>query len=109
MSQQVSSFTIVLVRGAVYLKTFELTDDSGVPIALTTSSIIVTPNEASEVDWTQANGKFTNNGTGIYDLALTAADTAAYAWDSGKWEWSVVQGGDANPCLTSGLVFVKDC
>lgn len=106
---QVSSFTIVLVRGAVYQKTFELTDDSGTPITLSSSSIIVTPNGASEVDWTQGNGKFTVVSPGVYNLALTATDTAGYSWSSGKWRWSVVQSGDANPCLTEGLCFVKDC
>lgn len=110
-TRQVSSFTIVLIRGAVYQQTFELKDDAGVAIALDSSQIDVFPNGDTVADfsWTQANGKFTVNGTGIYDLALTAADTASYTFDSGTWRWSIVQSGDANPCLTEGLIFVRDC
>ena len=110
MSRNVSSFTIVLVRGAVYQQTFELTDDDGVPIPLDSSQIDVFPNGvAADFSWTQANGKFTVVSPGVYDLDLTAADTASYTFDSGTWRWSIVQSGDANPCLTEGLIFVKNC
>lgn len=109
MSTNVASFTIVLVRGAVYAKTFTLTDDAGAPVPLDSSSITVVPNGSTQFSWTQANGKFTNTGPGVYNLALTAIDTASYTWDSGQYMWSVVEGGEANPCLIEGLVFVKPC
>lgn len=109
MATQISSFTIVLVRGGVYQKTFEIRDDAGVVITLDSAQIDVNPEGAADFSWTQANSKFTNVSPGIYDLDLTAADTAAYTWDHGTYKLSVVQSGDANPCLISGLVFSKDC
>ncbi len=110
MATEVASFTIVIVKGGVYQKTFAITDENGAPILLTSAQIDVTPNGAAPFSWTQANGKFTNSSTGVYDLALTAADTAAFAWESGTYHMSVVDDvGDANPCLISGLIFARDC
>lgn len=110
MSTSVASFTMVIIRGGVYQKTFAITDDAGLPILLNSAQINVTPNGATPFSWTQANGKFTNSATGVYDLNLTAADTTALTWDSGTYQMAVVDSdGDPNPCLISGLIFVKDC
>lgn len=110
MSETVASFTIVIIKGGVYQKTFAITDDNGTPIPLNSAQINVTPNGATPFSWTQANGKFTNVSAGVYDLALTAADTTALTWESGTYHMAVVDGdGDANPCLTSGLIFARDC
>lgn len=110
MSTSVASFTMVIIRGGVYQKTFAITDDNGAPILLTSAQIDVEPNGAASFSWTQANGKFTNSSTGVYDLNLTATDTTALTWDSGTYKMAVVDGdGDANPCLIEGLIFVKDC
>lgn len=110
MSESVASFTIVIIKGGVYQKTFALTNDAGTPITLTSAQINVTPNGATPFSWTQANGKFTNSSPGVYDLALTAADTAAFTWESGTYHMAVVDNdGDANPCLISGLIFARDC
>lgn len=110
-TESVASFTIVLVRGGVYLKTFTITDDAGAAITLDSAQIDVTPNGDTSFSWTQANGKFTNSSPGVYDLALTAADTASYTgWTAGTYVMSVVDDdGDANPCLISGNIFSKDC
>lgn len=110
MATEVASFTIVIVRSGVYQKTFAITDDNGLPILLNSAQINVTPNGAAPFSWTQANGKFTNVSIGVYNLNLTAVDTAALTWESGSYHMAVVDGdGDANPCLISGLIFVKDC
>jgi hypothetical protein len=109
-TESVASFTIVIVRGAVYLKTFAITDENSDPITLTSAQIDVEPNGAPNFSWTQANGKFTNASPGVYDLALTAADTTAFTWDSGTYRMSIVDnGGDENPCFIEGLIFSKDC
>ncbi len=109
-TETVASFTIVIVKGGVYQKTFTLTDENGVAILLNSAQIDVTPNGDTAFSWTQANGKFTNSGIGIYDLALTVADTAAYTWESGTYVMAVEDSdGDANPCLISGLIFAKEC
>lgn len=106
----VSSFTIVIVKGGVYQKTFELRDEDGIAILLNSAQIDVSPNGAADFSWTQANGKFTNSAIGVYDLALTAADTAAFTWESGTYHMSVEDSdGDANPCLISGLIFARNC
>jgi len=106
---QVSSWTAVIVKGGVFQKTFILTDDAGAPLTLSSAQIDVTPNGAAAFSWTQANGKFTNASPGVYDLALTAADTAALTWTSGTYKLSVVESGDANPCLIEGKIFVNEC
>lgn len=106
----VASFTIVIVKGGVYQKTFTITDENGVAILLNSAQIDVTPNGAAGFSWTAANGKLVNSGTGIYNLALTAVDTAAYLWTSGTYVMAVEDSsGDANPCLISGKIFAKDC
>lgn len=90
--------------------TLTLTDETtGLPITLDSAQIDVNPSGAAAFSWTQANGKFTNASPGVYDLALTAADTAAYTWTHGRYALSVVQSGDANPCLIEGIIFAKDC
>jgi hypothetical protein len=109
MATQVASWQPVIVKGGVYQQTIEITDDAGAPITLDSAQINVTPNGATAFSWTQANGKFTNVSPGVYDLALTAADTAALTWTSGTYKLSVVESGDANPCLIEGRIFAKDC
>lgn len=106
---EVASFTIVLVRGAVYQKTFTIRDDSGVLVTLDSAQINVTPVDAASFSWTQANGKFTNASPGVYDLDLTAANTQSYSWSNATYQMAVVESSDANPCLIEGLVFVKNC
>lgn len=109
-TETVSSFTIVIVKGGVYQKTFTITDEDGAPITLTSAQIDVTPNGAAAFSWTQANGKFTNVSPGVYSLDLTAVVTAAFTWESGTYHMKVVDSdGDANPCLISGLIFAKNC
>lgn len=109
-SEIVASWTPVIVKGGVYQKTFELTDDSGAPLTLISAQIDVTPNGAAAFSWTQANGKFTNVSPGVYNLALTAVDTAAFTWTSGRYKLAVVDSaGDANPCLIEGIIFAKAC
>lgn len=107
----VSSFTVVIVKGGVYQKTFTITDEDGNAVTLTSAQIDVYPNgAAADFSWTQANGKFTNAGTGEYDLALTAADTTAFTWESGRYRMNIVDGdGDENPCFLEGLIFAKEC
>lgn len=108
-TQTVSSWTPVIVKGAVFQQTFILTDDTGAPITLDSAQIDVTPSGAAALSWTQANGKFTNVSPGVYDLALTAADTTALTWEHGRYALNVVESGDANPCLIEGLIFARDC
>jgi hypothetical protein len=109
-SETVASWTPVIVKGGVFQKTITVTDEAGAPITLNSAEIVVTPNGASPFSWTQGNGKFTNASPGVYDLALTAVDTAAYSWTSGKYRLSVTDNvGDPNPCLIEGLIFAKDC
>lgn len=109
MSTQIASWTPVIVKGGVFLYTLELVEDDGTPITLDSAQIDVFPNGAADFSWTQANGKFTNASPGVYNLALTAADTAAFTWESGTYRLNVVQSGDANPCLVEGLIFAKTC
>ncbi len=109
-SEQVASFTIVIVKGGVYQKTFTITDENGAAIPLNSAQIDVTPNGDTPFSWTQANGKFTVVSDGVYDLALTASDTTALSWTAGSYSMNVVDGdGDANPCLIKGLIFATEC
>lgn len=109
-TEVVASWTPVIVKGGVFQKTFTFTDENDNPVSFLSAEIVVTPNGAAEFSWTQANGKFTNTGTGEYYLNLSAADTTAYTWTSGTYRLSIVElSGNANPCLIEGLIFAKDC
>ncbi len=110
MSETVASFTIVIIKGGVYQKTFAITDEGGTPIPLNSAQIDVEPNGATNFSWTQANGKFTLVSPGVYDLNLTASDTTAFTWESGTYRMVVEDAdGDANPCLIEGNIFAKNC
>jgi hypothetical protein len=109
-SEIVAAWTPVIVRGAVFQKTFKITDEAGTPVPFTTAEIIITPKGDTPLSWTQGNGKFTLTSPGVYYLSLDEADTMGYAWSSGVYRLSVVDGsGDSNPCLIEGRIFVKDC
>jgi hypothetical protein len=110
MSTPIAAWTPVIVKGAVYQKTITVTDEAGNPILLMSAEIDVEPLGATPFAWTQGNGKFVNAGVGIYNLNLTASDTAAFTWSTGTYRLNVVDGsGDANPCLIEGRIFAKDC
>ena len=109
-SQTVAAWTPVITKGAVYQKTITLTDENGTPVTLMSAEIDVTPNGATSFAWTQGNGKFTNVSAGVYFLDLTAVDTAALTWTSGRYRLSIVDNSsNPNPCLIEGLIFAKDC
>lgn len=111
-TQTVAAYTPVIKKGAVFRQTFIITDeDTGLPVTLNSAQIDVFPNgAAADFSWTQANGKFTNVSAGVYDLFLTAVETAALTWTSGRYRMNVVdQDGDENPCFIENLIFAEDC
>lgn len=106
----IASYTFVVIRGGVLQVPFSFFDENGDPENVLSASIIITPNGASEVQWTQVNGFFPQTGTGEYETDLDAADTTALAWDSGTYRLAIVDGsGFPVPCLVEGLIFVRDC
>lgn len=110
-SEIVASFTIVIIKGGTYRKTFTFTDENDAPIVFSSLQIDVTPNIGSAFSWTQANGKFTVQSDGVYLLELSDSDTAAFTWTSGTYHLNGVESasGDVNPCFMTGLVFARDC
>lgn len=110
-SEIVASFTIVIVKGGTYRKTFTFTDENDAPIGFDSLQIDVTPNIGSEFSWTQANGKLTLQSTGVYLLLLTDTDTEAFDWTAGTYHFNGTEtsSGDVNPCFMSGLVFANNC
>jgi|SRR5215831_1759990 len=111
MSEQVvPQWNPVIIKGGVYQQTISITDEDGNAIALMSAQINVVPQGAASFSWTQANGKFTNVSAGVYYLNLTASDTSALSWTSGKYYLAVVEvSGDPNPCLLEGLIYAKSC
>jgi len=109
-TQQIASWTPVIVKGGVFTKQFTFTDENGALITFLSAEIDVTPNGSPAIQWTQANGLFTNVSPGVYLLSLDEAYTTALGWTSGRYVLKVVEdSGDTNPCLIEGLIFAKDC
>lgn len=108
---EIASYTIVIIRGGVFQVPISFFDEAGDPENTLSASIIITPNGGfPEEQWTQANGLFPQVATGEYTTNLSEADTAAIAWDSGRYRIEIVDGsGFTVPCITEGLAFAKDC
>jgi hypothetical protein len=106
----IAQWTPVIIKGGVFQKTFTFTDEDGVAIDYTDFEIVVTPNGASPFTWNVANGQVSAGGTGIYTLFVDQTETAAYAWENGRYRLSVTD-PDSNPvpCLIEGLAFARDC
>ena len=110
-SEIVASFTIVITKGGTYRRTFTFTDENDTPIDFTSLQVDVTPNIGDPFSWTQANGKFTIQSTGVYLLELSNTDTEAFEWTAGTYHFDAVlaTSGDVDPCYISGLVFANNC
>ena len=109
-SQVVAAWTPIIIRGNVYEKTVTWEDENGTPINFIDQQIDVIPNGAASFSWTQGNGKYTLQSTGVYLLRLDPADTTALTWSSGKYRISGIEGdGDTAECFLEGLIFCKDC
>ncbi len=109
--ERISSFTIVITRGGVFINQWALLAEDGTPDATLDAKIVVEPRggEPSE-EWNSANGRFTNVGTGTYLLDLQEAYTSAIAWDFANYHLYVVDSsGNVVPCLTSGFAFARNC
>lgn len=107
--QQIASYTFVIIRGAVLQIPFAFYDDAGIENVLS-ASIIITPEGASEVQWTQGNGLFPQTGTGQFATNLSEANTTALTWDFGRYRLEIVDSsGFTVPCITEGFVYVKNC
>lgn len=110
-SEIVASYTFVIVKGGTFRKTFTFTDENGAPIDFTSLQIDITPNIGSAFSWTQGNGLFTLQSSGVYLLELNAAYTAAIEATSGTYRFNGAESasGDVNPCFMEGLTFFKVC
>ena len=109
-TQIIASWTPTLKRGATFTATLTFTDEAGSPVTFLSAEIVITPNDASPLSWTQDNGMFTNAAPGVYDVLVDSATISGYAWSSGKYRLNVVEAsGFLNPCYIEGLIFVKDC
>jgi hypothetical protein len=106
MSVQVPYWTIQIKRGVDFGATLTFRSE-GVEFSFDAASIIVNPQMGGQVEWTQANGKFTNTGTGIYAIAVQSTETSAYSWNYADWRLSVVRDGEPNPSFIAGKVYVS--
>lgn len=110
MSTPIASFTIIVIKGGVYQKTFTFTDADGNAIDYTDFEIIVTPNGASPFTWSVGNGQVSIVSTGIFTLFVDQTETAAYTWENGRYRLSVTDAsGNPVPCLIEGNIFARDC
>lgn len=108
--QPIANWTIEVIRGGVFQVPVNFLDSNGVVVPILSASIIITPEGASEVQWTQANGLFQNLAPGEYVTALDEAYTTALTWSFGRYRIEIVNGsGFTVPCITEGFAFVKDC
>lgn len=99
----------VIVRAAVFRKTFTFMIGT-TPYTFTTAEFVITPDNGDPVVlWNQGNGKFTLVGN-QYFIYLDEIETASYAWDTGRYALSVEESnGDLHPCLIEGPIRVIDC
>ncbi len=110
MSEVIAAWTPVIIKGAVYTPEISFDDEDGVAIAVSSATVYVTPNGSAAIEWSQGNGLFLNTATGVYQLALDEAYTAALTWESGRYRIQVTEpNGDVNPCIIEGLIFAKEC
>lgn len=108
--EQIANWTPVIIRGGTFLVPISFLDSAGTPQSLLSASIIITPNSSAGISWTQGNGLFPNLAIGEYTTDLDEAYTSALAWDSGRYRIQIVDGsGNTTPCITEGLIFVRDC
>ena len=110
---EIASFTIVLVKGGIYVNQWSFTDDTGNPIPILDASIVVEPTEptagATET-WDTSNGRFTQISSGVWLLDLDVTYINSVTWTAGKYHVAVVEpSGFPDPCITGGLVFATEC
>ena len=106
MSVQVPFWTIQIKRGVDYNATLTFRSD-GELFSFDEASLIINPQNGGQVEWTQANGKFTNTSLGIYAVAVDASETDGYSWSFATWRLQVVRDGEPNSSFMSGRVFVS--
>ncbi len=106
MSVQVPYWTIQIKRGVDFGATLTFRTD-GVNFSFDEASIIINPQSGGEVTWTQANGKFTNTGLGIYVVQIESSETNTYSWSFADWRLQVVRAGEPNPSFITGKVYVS--
>lgn len=107
--QQISNWTPVIIRGGVFSIPISFFNDAGAEPTLS-AKIVITPNGSAEIEWTAGNGLFAHIGVGEYVTALSEAYTEALDWDSGRYRIEIVDSsGFTVPCVTDGLIFVRDC
>jgi hypothetical protein len=110
MSQLISAWTPMIVKGEQFSKQFTFTDANGDPIAYTDFEIIVTPQGAAQFTWNVANGQVTFVSTGVYSLLVDDTETATYTWTEGKYKLSLTDpNSQPIPCLIENLIFARDC
>jgi hypothetical protein len=108
----IAAWTMVVIRRGAFIHQLSFCDENGVPTVppLLDAKIVVTPNGSAEIEWTQANGRFTVVSGSVYLLALDEAYTESLLWSAGSWRAEIVESsGITVPCVTEGLIFVKDC
>jgi hypothetical protein len=110
--QQVPNWTPTILKGELFKKEFAFTDVNGAPIAYTSFVITVTSlaDGSTLATWDTGGGFVTFVSTGVYQLLLTAVQTAAISWTQAKYRLSLVD-PDSNviPCLIENLIFARDC
>lgn len=107
----ISSFTIVITRGGVFINQWAFLAEDGTPDNTLDAKIVVEPRGGQPAEeWNSSNGRFTNVSAGTYLLDLEEAYTSAILWDFANYHVYVVESsGNVVPCIVSGFVFVEDC
>ena len=107
---QIAAWQPVITKGAVFEPLLTFSDANNVPDAVSSATVFVSPNGAAPISWTQGNGLFVNVSTGVFQILLDEAYTAALTWTSGLYRVEIVDSdGNTIPCVIESTIFAEDC